>query len=285
MLIDTHIRPALFAPICQDAEQFRKRCDEMNFHLMKPSSLELLRKQYALADMEKAVLLPEDCSAETGSPAISNDEIARIVELDPDFFVGLASVDPRREDASQELIRAFVELKLSGLKINTARLRMYPWDERLLPLYEICRAYRKPIVFHAGLCMENNALAKYAHPMEFEEVAMAYPDINICLAHFGWPWVQETAALLIKYPNLYANTAMVNFDGPYQLFQKVFKQDMGEYWLDHNLADKVMFGSGSPRIRPVRSKRGMDALDLNADTREKIYRLNAIRFFGLEEDV
>lgn len=285
MLIDTHIRPALFAPICQDAEQFRKRCDEMNFHLMKPSSLELLRKQYALADMEKAVLLPEDCSAETGSPAISNDEITRIVELDPDFFVGLASVDPRREDASQELIRAFVELKLSGLKINTARLRMYPWDERLLPLYEICRAYRKPIVFHAGLCMENNALAKYAHPMEFEEVAMAYPDINICLAHFGWPWVQETAALLIKYPNLYANTAMVNFDGPYQLFQKVFKQDMGEYWLDHNLADKVMFGSGSPRIRPVRSKRGMDALDLNADTREKIYRLNAIRFFGLEEDV
>lgn len=285
MLIDTHIRPALFAPICQDVAQFRKRCDEMNFHLMKPSSIELLRKQYALADMEKAVLLPEDCSAETGSPAISNDEIARIVALDPDFFIGLASVDPRQEDASEELIRAFTELKLSGLKINTARLRMYPWDEWLLPLYEICRAYRKPIVFHAGLCMENNALAKYAHPMEFEEVAMAYPDVNICLAHFGWPWVQETAALLIKYPNLYANTAMVNFDGPYQLFQKVFKQDMGEYWLEHNLSDKVMFGSGSPRIRPVRSKRGMDALALNADTREKIYRLNAIRFFRLEEDI
>lgn len=282
MLIDTHIHPALFAPICEDPARFRQRCDEMNFHLMKPCDLQLLRKQYALANMEKAVLLPEDCSAETGTPAISNDEIAKLVSLDPDFYIGMASVDPRRPDAVEELKRAFEVLHLSGLKINTARLKMYPWDQRLYPLYDICRHYGKPIIFHAGLCLENSALAKYAHPMEFEEVVMNYPDVKICLAHFGWPWVQETAALLIKYPNLYANTALMNFDGPYQLFQKVFKQDMGEYWLDHNLADKVMFGSDSPRIRPVRSKRGMDSIALSKETREKIYRLNAIRFFGLE---
>lgn len=47
-------------------------------------------------------------------------------------------------------------------------------------------------------------LAKYARPMEFEEVALRWPEINLCLAHFGWPWVQETAALLLKYPNLYS---------------------------------------------------------------------------------
>lgn len=63
----------------------------------------------------------------------------------------------------------------------------------------------------------------------------------------------------------------MNFDGPYQLFPKVFKQDMGEYWLDHNLADKVMFGSDSPRIRPVRSKRGLDSVEMLPETREKIY--------------
>ena len=91
--------------------------------------------------------------------------------------------------------------------------------------------------------------------------------------------MQETAALLLKYPNLYANTALMNFDGPYQLFPKVFKQDMGEYWLDHNLADKVMFGSDSPRIRPVRSKRGMDSVEMLPETREKIYWKNAMRFW------
>ena len=52
MVIDTHIRPALFSPICENKERFEKRCDQMNYHLMKPSSIELLKKQYALAGIE-----------------------------------------------------------------------------------------------------------------------------------------------------------------------------------------------------------------------------------------
>lgn len=282
MVIDTHIHPALFAPICKDAQRFAQRCDEMNFHKMNPCDMALLKKQYRLADMVRAVLLPEDCSAETGVPAISNDEIAQLVAEDPGFYIGMASADPRCADSVQQLERAFGELHLAGLTINTARLQMYPNDPRLIPLYDLCRRWHKPIMFHAGLCLERNALAKYAHPMEFEEIALRYSDLNICLAHFGWPWVQETAALLLKYPNLYANTALMNFDGPYQLFEKVFKQDMGIYWLDHNLANQVMFGSDSPRIRPVRSKRGMDSLELLPETREAIYWRNAVRFFGLE---
>ena len=39
MVIDTHIHPALFAPICEDQERFRRRCDAMNYHLMKPCLL------------------------------------------------------------------------------------------------------------------------------------------------------------------------------------------------------------------------------------------------------
>ena len=57
MVIDTHIHPALFAPICEDQERFRRRCDEMNYHLMKPSDMALLRKPYALADISRVVLL------------------------------------------------------------------------------------------------------------------------------------------------------------------------------------------------------------------------------------
>lgn len=57
---------------------------------------------------------------------------------------------------------------------------------------------------------------------------------------------------------------------------------MGRYWLDHNLAGQVMFGSDSPRIRPVRSKRGLDSIELLPETREAIYWRNAARFFSLE---
>lgn len=282
MVIDTHIRPALYAPICQDRERFQKRCDEMNYHLVSPASIELLKKQYALADIRHVFLLPEDCSAETGTPSISNEEIAELVALDPNMFWGFASVDPRQEDAGEALIRAFTQLKLVGFYVNTARLHMYPGDPRLMKLYTICERFDKPIVFQAGICMEVNALAKYARPVEFEEVVARYPSVNMCLTHVGWPWVQETAALLLKYPNLFTNTALMNFDGPYQIYHKVFLEDMGLLWVEHNIADQIMFGSDSPRIRPVRSKRGLDSLEFSLETMEKICWRNALRFLKKE---
>lgn len=238
MVIDTHIRPALFSPICENKERFEKRCDQMNYHLMKPSSIELLKKQYALAGIEKVFLLPSDCSFETGEPDISNDEIEKIVQCDPTFFVGFASADPRKESAAEELEKAFKFQNLAGLYINTARLHMYPCDERLFVLYDICKKYKRPIIFQAGLSMENNSLAKYCRPIEFEEVLSKYPEVNICLSHVGWPWVQETAALLLKYENCYTNTALMNFDGPYQIYKKVFTEDMGALWVEHNIADE-----------------------------------------------
>lgn len=283
MVIDTHIRPALYAPICQDRERVRKRCAEMNYDLMTPSDIELLKKQYALADIQKIFLLPEDCSWETEDAAISNEEIALLVELAPDLFLGFASVDPRNEDAADKLKHAFGILNLRGLYVNTARLKLYPNDERLLPLYDICRDYKKPIIFHAGLSLENSALARYSRPVEFEEIFYEYPEVNICLTHMGWPWVQETAALLLKYPNVYASTGLMNFDGPYEIYHKVFREDMGALWVEHNISDKIMFGSDSPRIRPVRSKRGLDSLGFSKETMDKICYKNAYRFLGVEE--
>lgn len=282
MVIDTHIRPALFAPICENKEAFQKRCDNMNYHLMKPSDIDLLKKQFGLADIQKAFLLPSDCSYDTGTADISNDEIARLIRLEPELFVGFASADPRNADAAAGLERAFTEQKLAGLYLNTARLQMDPDDKRLCVFYDLCRAYRKPIIFHAGLSLETNALAEYSRPILFEKILYDYPEIRICLTHVGWPWVQETAALLLKYPNAYTDTALMNFDGPYQIFHKVFREDMGELWVEHNIADKIMFGSDSPRIRPVRSKRGLDSLNFTEETRKKIECGNALRFLGRE---
>ena len=283
MVIDTHVRPALFAPICENGEVFQKRCDNMNYHLMKPANISLLKKQFSLADIQKVFLLPSDCSFHTGTADISNDDIAKLVELEPDMFIGFASADPRSANAAKKLERAFADLKLSGLYLNTARLQIGPDDERLHALYELCRKYGRPITFHAGLSLETDALAKYARPADFEKVLYDYPDIKICLTHVGWPWVQETAALLMKYPNAYTDTALMNFDGPYQIFHKVFREDMGELWVEHNISDKIMFGSDSPRIRPVRSKRGLDSLNFTEETREKIYCRNALRFLGRED--
>ena len=46
-VIDTHIHPALFAPICADRERFAFRCEEMNYHLMSPVDLPLLNPRHS----------------------------------------------------------------------------------------------------------------------------------------------------------------------------------------------------------------------------------------------
>ena len=53
----------------------------MNYHLMGPSDMDLLKKQYALADIQKIFMLPDDNSSKTGEPAISNDEIAQLLVI------------------------------------------------------------------------------------------------------------------------------------------------------------------------------------------------------------
>ena len=143
------------------------------------------------------------------------------VEEAPERFIGFASVDPYREDAVKELDHAFGELGLSGLKLNPSKQKFYPTDSVMKPVYEKCIEYGKPILFHCGTSWEPNTPAKYSKPLCFEEVAIEYPELRIGLAHFGWPWVQDTAMMLLKYPNVYADTSMLYCDRAKDFFHQL----------------------------------------------------------------
>lgn len=127
-----------------------------------------------------------------------------------------------------------------------------------------------------------NTYLKYAHPYLFEDIAVRYPELRINLAHFGFPWVLETAALILKYPNVYADTSCCYMDCPEQFFEQLFFKLMGPLWVEHNLADKILFGSNNPRFRPARIKRGLEYQPFSPETLAKILGGNAVRFLGLE---
>lgn len=99
--------------------------------------------------------------------------------------------------------------------------------------------------------------AKFSEPIRFEDVAVEYPDLRFCLAHMGWPWWQETIMMLMKYPNVYADTSMVYMDSPKNYYEHLFSVNMNLNWLQNCFQDKVMFGSNTPRFRHVRSLAGI----------------------------
>lgn len=284
MIIDIHTHPIFYKDISEDAAQLTFRKEQFGVFKQSPSPLESVFIEMDYTKVNKLVLLPEDLTTQAGGWIVSNEEIRKLVDLAPDRFIGFASVDPFRSDALEVLDYAFKDLGLAGLKLHPSKQKFYPYDERLKPIYEKCVAYNKPIMFHAGMSWEPDAPAKYSNPLHFEEVAMAYPELRMCLAHFGWPWIHETVMLLLKYPNVYTDTSLLHMDNAHDFYEQVFKRNMGPLWIERNLYDKVMFGTNSPRFRAKRLLPALESLDFRPKTLQKILGGNALRFLGMKEE-
>ncbi len=280
MFIDIHVHPAFYEPINQHADVEEIRHNELDIHLNGTAPLTHIFNQMNCAGLDRLCLLPEDYSSRMDRPLVTNEEIKQLVDMAPDKFIGFASVDPMAEGYCEKLEKAFTELELKGLKLHPSRGHYYPTDEKLDPIYDICEKYNKPIIFHSGLSWEPDTLTKYSRPVEFEELAYKRPNLRICLAHFGWPWVQETAMLMLKYPNVYADTGILYFDNAWEFYKKVFTQDIPATWIDRSLRHQVMFGSNNPRFEQIRMADAITKLGFRESTLELIKGQNAIEFLG-----
>ncbi|QEY33822.1 amidohydrolase [Caproiciproducens galactitolivorans] len=280
MFIDIHVHPAFFEPINTEEEQTEFRHNALDIHRNGTAPLEHIFNQMRCAGLDRLCLLPEDYTTTAGRAVVTNEEIRSLVDMAPDKFIGFASVDPLADDCCEKLEHAFADLRLKGLKLHPSRQWFYPSDERLEQIYQICEKYNKPILFHSGLSWEPDTLSKYAKPMEFEELAYRHPKLRICLAHFGWPWVQETAMLMVKFPNVYADTSFLYFDCAKEFYFRVLTQDLPVTWIDRSLRHQVMFGSNNPRFEQIRMAQAIQELDFRESTLELIKGENAIEFLG-----
>ena len=281
MFIDIHVHPAFYEPINEDEQKEQLRHDVLNIHKNGTAPLEHIFNQMRCAGLDYLCLLPQDYrEGEEGQPLVSNEEIRALVDQAPDKFIGFAGVSPLDPKAPERLEHAFGALKLSGLKLNLGHHRIYPWDERLTPLYDICEKYNKPIIFHSGMSWEPGTLSKYCKPDLYEELAASRPNLRFCLAHFGWPWCREVAMLMLKYPNVYTDTGALYFDCAREFYEQLLTKDVPMTWIDRSLRHQVMFGSNNPRFEQIRMAETIRKLGFRESTLELICGQNAIEFLG-----
>lgn len=280
LIIDVHTHPIFYKAISEDKKVLNYRKEQFGIFKQSPSPLESVLQEMDYNGIDRSILLPLDLTTQSGGWIVTNEDVKQIVDLAPGRFIGFASVDPHRRDAAEVLEYAFRELGLKGLKLNPSKQKFYPQDDFMKPIYELCLKYNRPILFHAGMSWEPDAPAKYSHPLHFEEVAIAYPDLRMCLAHFGWPWVHDTVMLLLKYPNVFTDTSLLHMDNALDFYKQVFKTNMGPLWIERNLNDKVMFGTNSPRFKAKRLLPALKAMEFRPKTLEKILGGNAQVFLG-----
>ncbi len=282
-MIDFHTYPVMIKEIYENDDELYKVVKNVFGFGFPPQPLDLFFMEMREAGVEKAVLLPLDCSKRHNCEIVSNEIITELMNK-YSYFIGFASVDPTMENACLKLEEAIINLGLKGLNLDPAIQGFFIDDKtNAYPIYELCQSLKIPIIIHCGLNWSPSALVKYSRPYMLDEVALNFPDLSIVISHFGWPWVDEALMIAIKRPNVYLDTAILYSGTPSETYKKIFESHIGLEVLERSLRTKILFGSNYPRIDMRRSVRGINNLCLSNEFKEMVFNDNAKTLLGFKE--
>lgn len=162
-----------------------------------------------------------------------------------------------------------------------------PADSGWRPYLELAEELGLPVAVHTGLAAPRSPYTccpdlrtGLGRPSHLEEVLVRHPELRICLMHAGWPWLEETKALLAMYPRVYADVALLDWRIPRAEFHAHL-----EALIRAGFEDRILFGS-DPMIWPDAIGLAVEGVDsapfLSAEQKRKIFHDNAARFLGLE---
>jgi hypothetical protein len=108
--------------------------------------------------------------------------------------------------------------------------------------------------------------------MLLEDVAMAFPDMQIIVAHPSWPWQDEALSLALHKPNVWIDLSGWS--------PKYFPPQLVQY-ANTQLKRKVLFGTDYPLLTPERWLADFAQIDIRDDVRPLILKRNAIDLLKL----
>jgi predicted TIM-barrel fold metal-dependent hydrolase len=145
-------------------------------------------------------------------------------------------------------------------------------DQRLYPAYEACQSLGVPVAFTTGPLV--GARMDEVSPSRFDAIARDFPDLNLVLAHGGYPYVTESIGLAMRHPNIFLSPDCYTFSPG------------GTQWLeaaDSILAEQIIFASAYP-IYSFQDAIGLiDGYPFKPGNRERILGENARRVLAIAE--
>jgi predicted TIM-barrel fold metal-dependent hydrolase len=201
-----------------------------------------------------------------------------------DKLVGFASCDPTQRGYVEELKHAVEGLGLRGLKMGPIYAGFDPRDPICDPVYSYCQENGVPILFHTGTTYRPDAPLGYSRPWLYDEVAIAYPELQMVLAHVGHPWGGECLAVIRKHPHVYADISALYYR-PWQFYNTMILAQ--EYGVTHKLlfGTDYPFAGGQESIDGVRNANtviGNSGLPrISAELIEEILARDALHLLGI----
>lgn len=235
-----------------------------------------------LIDWHTNLALPEHISAEedeyvsrvggepVGTPELHERDVAAVVEqfvivtmyfpilktLVPNEFTAayakkfpgrakvLACVEPMVEGAPKKLEHAIRELGMHGLKISPVYGGFDPWAREVGEIYKTCDRLGIPLLWHQSAGYASGCTMEYGNPILLDRIGREFPKLRMIVAHFGQPWIGETAVLLRKHPQIFTDLS-ARFHRRWQLHNALMTA------IDYKVVPQILFGSDFPLRTPA----------------------------------
>ncbi|WP_329392069.1 amidohydrolase family protein [Streptomyces sp. NBC_01716] len=172
---------------------------------------------------------------------VPNDAVADFVRKAGGHTVGFMSVDPTRHDACDEIERCHAELGLQGIKLGPIYQGTSPLHPLTLRVFKTAERLGLPVMIHQGAIFASAGRLADSGALLLDDVAIAFPDLRIVIAHMGHPWIYETVTVMRRHANVYADTSAIP-SRPTVLANALVAAK--EYGVLH----RVLFGSDSPMV-------------------------------------
>jgi predicted TIM-barrel fold metal-dependent hydrolase len=213
-------------------------------------------------------------------------------EVAPDRIIAGAGIRGSADTPLPEigvLRKAFEEGRLRVLGEVTAQYAGLTLSDAKYDAYlSLAEEFDIPVALHTGMgppgisydpCCRNFR-ASLGNPALVEEALNRHPKLRLNVMHGGWPYLQETIALLNSYPQVYADLGAIDWLLPRPEFHAYLGALMRA-----GFGKRLMFGSDQ-MFWPEGIGMAVEAIDsakfLTPSERRDIFYGNAVRFFRLE---
>jgi predicted TIM-barrel fold metal-dependent hydrolase len=218
------------------------------------------------------------------------EHVLRWQAADPDRIIGGAIVARDFPLLDTSALRADVRAGRVGVmgELALAYSGVAPNDPRMEPYWALAEELDIPVALHTGLAPPNTPYlccpqfrTWLGNPALLEEVLVRHPKLRVYLMHAGYPFLQETVAILHMYPQVYADLGAISWTRPREAFHDYLRALVRE-----GFGKRLMFGSDQ-MMWPEAIGMAIDGIEsarfLTEEQKRDIFFNNAVRFLRLDE--
>jgi predicted TIM-barrel fold metal-dependent hydrolase len=274
----THAEVSCWNPYDKYGEEYDRAADKYFRSNRRPTIDESIA--YYRERKIGMVMFTVDAETQLGRRRIPNEEIAEAAQKNSDLMIAFASVDPHKgRMGAREARRLIEENGVKGFKFHPTVQGFYAYDKIAWPIYEVIAEHKLPAIFHSGHSGIGSGMRcggglrlEYSNPMHLDDVAIAFPDIQIVIAHPSWPWQDEALSVAMHKPNVWIDLSGWS--------PKYFPPQLVQY-ANTLLKDRMLFGSDWPLISPDRWIKDFDEAGFRDEVKPLILKSNATRLLNL----